>query len=168
MKAKVAELTKGLATDDERIRAIFKFVSQEVRYMGITTETDAPGYEPHDVNTTFENRYGVCRDKAALLVSMLSAAGIPSYPVLINFGDKLDPEVPSCGFNHAITAARTADGKYVLMDSTDESTADLLPQYLQDKSYIVATPEGETLLTSPVAAASENMLTAREEFSMSL
>lgn len=161
MKAKVAELTKGLATDDERIRAIFKFVSQEIRYMGITTETEAPGYEPHDVNTTFENRYGVCRDKAALLASLLSAAGIPSFPVIINAGDKLDAEAPSISFNHAITAARGADGKYILMDSTDESTADLLPPYLQDKSYLVATPEGETLMTSPVAAADDNMLTVK-------
>ena len=158
MKAKVAAITVGLKTDDERINAIFKFVSQEIRYMGITTEKDAPGYEPHDVSTTFENRYGVCRDKAALLVAMLSAAGIPSFPVLINAGEKLDVQAPSISFNHAITAARGKDGKYILMDSTDESTSDLLPQYLQNKSYLVATPEGETLMTSPIAPASENMM----------
>ena len=158
MKAKVAEITAGMTTDDQRINAIFKFVSQEIRYMGITTETDAPGYEPHDVSTTFENRYGVCRDKAALLVAMLSAAGIPSFPVLINNGEKLDVEAPRVGFNHAITAARGKDGTYILMDSTDESTSDLLPQYLQNKSYLVATPEGETLMTSPIAPASENMM----------
>ncbi|NDG63563.1 MAG: DUF3857 domain-containing protein [Planctomycetes bacterium] len=158
MKAKVAEITAGMTTDDQRINAIFKFVSQEIRYMGITTEKDAPGYEPHDVSTTFENRYGVCRDKAALLVAMLSAAGIPSFPVLINAGEKLDEQAPSISFNHAITAARGKDGKYILMDSTDESTSDLLPQYLQNKSYLVATPEGETLMTSPIAPASENMM----------
>lgn len=158
MKEKVALLTAGMTTDEDRIKAIFKFVSQEIRYMGITTETDAPGYEPHDVNTTFDNRYGVCRDKAALLVAMLSVAGIPTFPVLINAGEKLDIEAPSIFFNHAITAARGKDGVYILMDSTDESTSDLLPQSLQDKSYLVATPEGETLMTSPIASASENMM----------
>jgi transglutaminase-like putative cysteine protease len=163
MKAKVDELTKGLSTDEEKVRAIFKFVSQEIRYMGITTEKDAPGYEPHDVGITFGNRYGVCRDKAALLVSMLQAAGMQAYPVLINAGDKLDREVPSIGFNHAITAARGADGKYILMDSTDENTADLLPQYQQDKSYLVATAEGETLMTSPAAPVSENMAVSLTE-----
>ena len=38
MRAKAAELTKDCRTADERIRAVFKFVSQEIRYMGITTE----------------------------------------------------------------------------------------------------------------------------------
>ena len=161
MKAKVAAITNGLTTDEERIKAIFKFVSQEIRYMGITTEKDAPGYEPHDVNITFENRYGVCRDKAALLVAMLSAGGIESFPVLVNAGEKLDAEVPSISFNHAITAARGKDGTFILMDSTDESTADLLPPYLQNKSFLVATPEGETLMTSPVASADDNMMTAK-------
>ena len=155
--AKTKELTAKAASERDKIAAIFKFVSQEIRYMGITTEKGAPGYEPHDVNITFDNRYGVCRDKAALLVTMLNAAGIPAFPVLVMVGAKLDREVPSASFNHAITAARTQDGKYVLMDSTNENTADLMPQYLYNRSYLLATPEGETLMTSPVSPVEDNM-----------
>ncbi len=166
IKAKTSALMAPCKTEEEKIKAIFTFVSQEIRYMGITTETSAPGYEPHDVNITFDNRYGVCRDKAALLASMLSEAGIPSFPVLVMAGDKLDPEVPNAFFNHAITAARTKDGKYVLMDSTNENTADLLPQYLYDKSYIVATPEGETLMTSPVSPVEDNMATVKTDVTL--
>jgi len=157
IQAKTKELTSKAATEKEKIAAIFKFVSQEIRYMGITTEKSAPGYEPHDVNITFDNRYGVCRDKAALLATMLSEVGIPAFPVIIMVGAKLDPEVPSANFNHAITAARTQDGKYLLMDSTNENTADLMPQYLYDRSYLVATPDGESLMTSPVSPVDDNM-----------
>ncbi len=163
IKAKVSSLVAGCNTDEERIKAIFKFVSQEIRYMGITTEKEAPGYEPHDINITFENRYGVCRDKAALLASMLNEAGMKAYPVLIHNGNKMDKEVPTPFFNHAITAVRNSTGGFTLMDSTDENTADLLPQYLQNKSFLVATPEGETLMTSPVTPASENMAKATTE-----
>ncbi|MCR5838680.1 MAG: DUF3857 domain-containing protein, partial [Kiritimatiellae bacterium] len=67
----------------ELVKAIYKFVSQEIRYMGLTMEDASPGYAPHDVDLTFDNRYGVCRDKAALLVAMLRIAGFESYPVLI-------------------------------------------------------------------------------------
>ncbi|MCK4983498.1 MAG: DUF3857 and transglutaminase domain-containing protein, partial [Victivallaceae bacterium] len=67
MSNMVAELTVNASTDDEKIKALFKYVSQKIRYMGITTEDTAPGYEPHDVSITFNNKYGVCRDKAALL-----------------------------------------------------------------------------------------------------
>ncbi len=158
MKAKVAELVAGAVTRREKIERLFRFVSQEVRYMGITTETEAPGYEPHDVKTTFENRYGVCRDKGALLAAMLTEAGVPGYPVLIYNGPKKDPDVPQPYFNHAIAAAADGEGGYILMDPTDENTSELFPAYLGNQSYLVAHPEGEPLRTSPVQPASENLV----------
>jgi transglutaminase-like putative cysteine protease len=160
MEEKVKELTKGLKTETEKIEAVFRFVSNKIRYMGITIETTAPGYEPHDIDLTFNNRYGVCRDKAALLAGMLRLAGIKAYPVLIMAGTKKDEEVPNNFFNHAITCAITEDGKTVLMDSTNESTMDLLPAYLSDKSYLIALPSGSELMTSPVVPASKNLLRA--------
>ncbi len=153
----VARLTAEAKTEMEKVRALFKFVSQEIRYMGIMAEDTAPGYEPHDVSLTFENKYGVCRDKAALLAAMLRIAGIEGYPVLIHAGARLDPDVPLPYFNHAITAAKV-NGEYVLMDSTDENTADLLPSYLCRKSYLVAHPQGQPLRVSPVNPVEENLV----------
>ncbi|MBI9021123.1 MAG: DUF3857 domain-containing protein [Verrucomicrobia bacterium] len=158
MAAKVTELTEGITDRQKQIEAIFRFVSQDIRYMGITVEDEAPGYEPHDVSLTFNNRYGVCRDKAALLVAMLRLGGFDAYPVLIYVGPKKDPDVPQPWFNHAITAVRNEDGTYQLMDSTNENTRDLLPAYLSDCSYLVAHPDGETLHTSPVIPAEDNLL----------
>ncbi len=159
MTNKVAELVKGRVTPDDRMRAVFKFVSQEIRYMGLTLEGVSPGYEPHDVDVTFANRYGVCRDKAALLVAMLRIAGLEAYPVMIHTKMKKDAQVPSPYFNHAIAAVADASAPcgYRLMDPTDESTRDLLPGYLCDKSFLVAHPAGETLRTSPVVDFRRNM-----------
>ena len=146
------------------ISRIFKFVSQEVRYMGLTMEDTSPGYAPHDVDVTFDNRYGVCRDKAALLVAMLRLAGFSAYPVLIHVGAKLDPEVPQPFFNHAIVAVEDSPRSsplappYILMDPTNENTKDLCPSYLGNCSYLVARPEGEELRTSPVTSPEENSL----------
>jgi transglutaminase-like putative cysteine protease len=158
MEEKARDLVAGTTNTMEKIKAVFNFVSQDIRYMGITTEEEAPGYEPHDVKTTFENRYGVCRDKAALLAAMLRIVDVEAFPVIIMAGPKKDEEVPQPFFNHAVTAALDDDGEYVLMDSTDENTKDIFPSYLQNMSYIVARPEGETLLTSPIIPAGENLL----------
>jgi len=165
METKANELVEGCTNTLEKIAAIFNFVSQNIRYMGITTEEEAPGYEPHDVNITFENRYGVCRDKAALLAAMLRIGDIEAFPVIIMAGPRKDEEVPQPFFNHAVTAALPAkdetsgdNGKYVLMDSTDENTKDIFPSYLQNMSYLVARPEGDTLLTSPIIPATNNLL----------
>lgn len=160
------------AGDYDRISAIYKWVAQEVRYMGLTMEETSPGYAPHDVNITFENRYGVCRDKAALLAAMLRIAGFEAYPVLIHAGAKMDEEVPLPYFNHAITGVRAPGGKgadkagYILMDPTDESSRDIMPAYLGDRSYLVATPFGETLHLSSVPPAEANSLDVESEGSV--
>ena len=154
----VQRLTAGVADREARLRAIFRFVSQDIRYMGITTETTSPGFEPHNVDMTFSNRYGVCRDKAVLLVALLRIGGFDAYPVLINVGPLKDEEAPQISFNHAITGLREPDGTWRLMDSTDEHTKDLFPAYLGHCSFLGATPEGEPLRTSPVAPAEANLV----------
>ena len=159
MTNKVSAIVKNINGDMDKVRAIFKFVSQEIRYMGLTLEDESPGYAPHDVSLTFDNRYGVCRDKAALLVAMLRIANLKAYPVLIRVGPKMDADVPLPYFNHAIVAADVG-GKFVLMDPTNENTKDLLPAYLMDCSYIVAHPEGRPLEVVPVKPAEENAFRA--------
>lgn len=168
MRAEVQRRVADAATRAERIRRLFDFVSREVRYMGITPEEEAPGYEPHDVCMTFGNRYGVCRDKAALLVALLRLADLPAYPVLIHAGARMDPDVPLPFFNHAIVAVEREDAgtlqgaaRYELMDPTDENTRDLLPGYLRNKSFLVAHPEGETLLDSGPSPAGEHLVRIR-------
>lgn len=158
MTNKVNELTAGSDTDMAKIKSIFYYVSKTIRYMGLTPETNRPGFEPHDVKITFDKNYGVCRDKAALLVSMLRTAGLRSYPVLINVGTKMDPDVPDPFFNHAIVSVEVGRGKYILMDPTDEHTRNLLPSYDCDQSYLVCRPEGENLKTSAIEPPEEHMM----------
>ena len=46
MEDLVKDLTGGMDDPEEQIQAIFTWVSQKVRYLGLTVEKDAPGYEP--------------------------------------------------------------------------------------------------------------------------
>jgi transglutaminase-like putative cysteine protease len=158
MQKTVSELTANAKTDEDKAHALFYYVSQKIRYMGLTPEQDRPGYEPHDVCMTFGKKYGVCRDKAALLVSMLRAAGLNAYPVLVNVGSKKDAEVPDAGFNHAIVGVEFKKGQYVLLDPTDEHARDFQPWYDGDQSYLVARPEGEDLRVSTFKPPEENMM----------
>lgn len=151
------EITNKVDEVGHDIAKLYKWVAQEIRYMGLTLEDTSPGYAPHDVDITFNNRYGVCRDKAGLLVAMLRIAGFNAFPVLINHGAKLNYRVPQPFFNHAIVAV-DMDGEYILMDPTDESSRDLFPSYLSNSSFLVCRPEGETLKTTPTISAEANGL----------
>ena len=95
----------------DKVKALFYYVSKNIRYMGLTPEKDRPGFEPHDVCLTFDKKYGVCRDKAGLLVEMLRLAGFHAYPVLINIGAKRDMDVPQPDFNHAIVCVEFKKGR---------------------------------------------------------
>ena len=157
IEAKVKELTEGKSRE-EQISALFGFVAQGIRYMGIIAEDTAPGYEPHDVSLTFDNRYGVCRDKGALLVAMYRLAGFEAFPVLINAGSKRDKEVAIPYFNHAIVAIDLGKGDYKLVDPTDDTARAEMPGYLSDCTFLVCRPEGDTLQVTPVPSPEENCL----------
>ena len=161
LKKKVADLTRDTHDDLGKIQTLFYYVSQNIRYMGVTPEKDRPGFEPHDVCLTFDKKYGVCRDKATLLVAMLREAGFKAWPALVSVGSRKDPEVPDAGFNHAIAAVELKDGEYTLMDPTDEHARDLFPSYDGNQSYLVAKPGGETIHTSPVVPPDQNMIRIR-------
>lgn len=158
MTNQVNKLTATARTDMDKVKVIFYYVSKTIRYVGLTEEKDRPGFEPHDVKLTFDRKGGVCRDKAALLVSLLRTAGLNSYPVLINVGTKMDPDIPDPFFNHAIVSVELSPGRYVLMDPTDEHTRDLLPSYDCDQSYLVCRPEGEDLKISVIEPPEDHMM----------
>jgi len=79
--AKVRELTAGLSTEYEKIRALGHYV-QKVRYVEIAMDlSHNGGVRPHDAAEVFAKQYGDCKDKANLLHTMLKSAGIQSYLV---------------------------------------------------------------------------------------
>jgi len=167
MTTKVQELTKNLNSDVAKISAIFYFVAQKIRYMGITAEKNRPGFEPHEVGLTFSRRYGVCRDKAALLVSMLRVAGFHANMVLVNVGGKLDREIPVPYFNHAVVVLRDVSGRPLLyMDPTSETSKQFFPDYERDCSCLIADKKGAPLRLTPSLPPDENLfqITIRDVF----
>lgn len=79
--ARVKELTAGLSSEDEAVRAIFLDVATGIRNIHLLLGLG--GYEPNDADRVLENKYADTRDKAVLLISMLRAAGHDAYPALV-------------------------------------------------------------------------------------
>jgi tetratricopeptide (TPR) repeat protein/transglutaminase-like putative cysteine protease len=101
IRAKAAELTKGMTDDAAKLHALYSFVSLQYRYIGIAFGIGR--YQPHAAEDVLTNSYGDCKDKHTLLASLLQASGITLYPALIGSSSKLDPDVPSpAQFDHII------------------------------------------------------------------
>jgi cellulose synthase operon protein C len=156
LKAKVAELTKGKKTKDERIKALFDFVSADIRYRGLGVGPRT-GYTPRPAHDTFTSRWGVCRDVSILLSAMLRADGLEAYPVLTNVGDPVRSKIAYEGFNHAIVAMPKQGGGWTFMDPTAKNMHDLLPANEGEQSILVSTPKGEQLGTIPAIDPKANL-----------
>ncbi len=81
MRDKVRELTAGKTTDRDKLDALYRFVTTDVRYTA--WEFGVHGYKPYSTPAIFERRHGDCKDKALLLNTLLGEVGITAYPVLI-------------------------------------------------------------------------------------
>lgn len=82
LKKKVAEIRQNNKTEGERIKATLNFVQNEVRYLGL--ENGIGAYKPFSPNKVFKQRFGDCKDKSLLLVTMLNKMDIEAYPMLVN------------------------------------------------------------------------------------
>lgn len=156
MRAEVASLIEGKKTKEEKVDAIYHFVAQKVRYMGLGTGKKK-GFEPKPVTETYETRYGVCRDVAAMMVAMLREAEVESDIVLTMVGSEVDRELPHIYFNHAIVGIKNDDGSYTYADPTIENSVDWLPAVESQQDILVCTPKGNTLEETPLTPARENM-----------
>ena len=145
VRAKAAELTKGMTDDAAKLRALYSFVSTQYRYIGIAFGIGR--YQPHAADDVLTNNYGDCKDKQTLLASLLQASGITLYPALISSSWKLDPDVPSpAQFDHVIGYLPQGKGKdAVWLDTTLEvAPFGYLVQRLRDKQALVM--PGEKLI----------------------
>jgi hypothetical protein len=101
--AKAAELTAGKTDFYDKAEAIGDFVQKQIRYFVI--ELGVGGFQPHPAGDIFRSRYGDCKDKADLLVTMLSTVGIHGALVMVD-SDRgyLDPASPTNQADHMIVA----------------------------------------------------------------
>ena len=107
--ALAATLTAGLSEKRAKALALADWVRKNIRYVAVYIGPG--GVAPHTAASVLENRYGDCKDQAALLGALLAASGIDSTGALVNNANVFRlPAVPTLGiFNHIITYIPSLD-----------------------------------------------------------
>jgi tetratricopeptide (TPR) repeat protein/transglutaminase-like putative cysteine protease len=162
IQAKAEELTRGKVSEGEKIQALYEFVSQHFRYIGVSLGLGR--YTPHRAEDVLANRYGDCKDKHTLFAALLAAVGIKAYPGLMSSSMKIDSDFPSPSlFDHVITAIPQGES-FLFLDTTPELAGyGYLVSPLRDKSALVI-PSGAAarLVKTPKSLPGVNA----EEFHM--
>ena len=161
----VARLTRN-RTKDESIRVITSWVTREIRYVGL--EFGIHGYRPYRTDEVFARRFGDCKDKATLLTTLLSIAGIDSSVVLVRTRKqgRLDGALPSLAlFDHAIawlpSRLQLVDPTAIHYGLGELPREDQGAQILTLPASTQAGSEAATLTLSPADPASRNGIVGR-------
>ncbi|WP_238656148.1 transglutaminase-like domain-containing protein [Paenibacillus piscarius] len=80
---KAAQLTKGLTSDADKVKAIYNYIVNNVKYDYALANSVTTDYIPNNDKTLATNK-GICYDYASLFATMLRSEGIPTKLVMGN------------------------------------------------------------------------------------
>lgn len=111
LSEKIEQIKKENQTPEARTAAALRFVQDDIRYMGL--EMGIHSHLPASPDKVMARRFGDCKEKSYLLVTMLNSMGIEAEPVLINtdYTQAITNWLPSSGcFDHATVRVKLEDG----------------------------------------------------------
>lgn len=112
----LAPIIKNVATQDEKILAIYNFVKTKMNWNG-----NGGYYSKDGVKDAYKREVGNAADINLMLIGMLRKAGLNANPVLLSSKAHGIPLFPTQnGFNYVIAAVERADD-VVLMDATNKN-----------------------------------------------
>ncbi|HYU33868.1 MAG TPA: DUF3857 domain-containing protein [Thermoanaerobaculia bacterium] len=159
------------ATRSETIERLLARLGKEVRYTGV--ELGAGKIVPRPPGETLRRKFGDCKDKAVLLVTLLRALDIPAEVALLAAGEsrrELEESLPGMGaFNHAIVVLpATPDSPETWIDPTDRyARAGELGAGVSGRLALIASPSSTSLVRIPEATAADNRTVETREFFLS-
>lgn len=180
--AKTQELVAGAPDLYTKLSRITQFIQKNIRYFVV--ERGIGGWQAHYAGDIFRNRYGDCKDKTTLLISMLKVIGVRAFYFHVDSERGIiDPDEPSLVGNHMITAielpdgendprlmarAKAANGKTLLIfDPTDEVTpVGLIRSELQGAYGNISNGEYSQVLRMPVLPSDAAGVTRKGTFTL--
>lgn len=155
LRTAIDEIARTHATDAGRAMAVLQFVQRNIRYMAIAVGEGS--YAPRAPHAVLAQRFGDCKDKTLLALTMLHALGIEAHAALVNtrIGSALTGILPMpSAFDHVLLRVRV-DGQDYWLDPTktlQHGTLDTISQARQTHALVIALGD-QGLQAIPVAAA---------------
>lgn len=136
---------------NEQIIQLIRFVQDEVRYLGL--ESGISAYKPNSPAKVYKQRYGDCKDKSLLLVSLLNELDVSAYPLLVNtqLKQEINQLLPSHRlFDHCIVYFTYEEQNYFVDPTLSNQGGNLehisFPQY---RSGLPIKPNINELISIP-------------------
>jgi hypothetical protein len=155
-KPLVQQLKNEAKTDEDKIKAIYYWVQDNIRY--IAFEDGIAGFKPESSQNVFKNRYGDCKGMANLTKNMLKEAGFDAR--LSWIGTKhiaYDYSFPSLAVdNHMICTLIHQNKKYYLDSTIKYGSLGENSENIMGKEVMIEDGEQFIIEKIPVEISSHN------------
>lgn len=163
IKDVVAKIAAENKTETDKVKAVWKYMNENVRYVGL--ERGLAGFIPLSAGVVCSKKYGDCKAVAGLISVLCRGLGLKADPILIGtrpqLGD-LDVDLPGpFHFNHSIARVE-ADGKVYWLDATGRYTSfDTTQARNQGVHVVVGDPKKAFLDYIPIQPPEQNLSDAK-------
>lgn len=164
-KKDVAGLVSGLDSDEEKVRALYRYMQNKTRYVSI--QLGIGGLMPFDALTVEKYGYGDCKALSNYMGALLKEAGIRSHYALIYGGVRkrqVQEDFPKNYFNHAILAVPTPKDTIWLECTSQSNPFGYLGDFTSDRQALLITEAGGKLVRTPKYGKDHNIQTQRAIF----
>jgi hypothetical protein len=151
------KLTRGKSTRDEKVRALFDFVADDIRYVNYVS---GEWWLPNRPQQLLARREGDCDDKALLLITLLSAIGIDAQEVMVQTRLTGQPSILRAHgaaiplFDHGIAYLPGPNGGTYLDATSPQSRLGPLPS--MDARAVALRMDGPAEITNLPASSPED------------
>lgn len=153
----VEELTQGKTSDLEKVKAIYYWTQQNIKY--IDFEYALGGFIPREANAVFQKKYGDCKDNSSILFKMLEIAGL--HGNLTWIGTRKIPytykDVPTPAADNHMILSYQNEGKTYYLDATGRYIQIEYPSsFIQGKEALIGDGNNFNIKRVPVVPAHMN------------
>jgi hypothetical protein len=118
LKTKAEEITKGYSSDLDKIKAIYYWVQNNVRY--IAFEDGIAGFRPEKAHEVLRRKYGDCKGMAHLTKELLRSLGYDARLTWIGTNHiAYDYSTPNLSVDNHMICALNYQGKTYFLDATE-------------------------------------------------
>ncbi|HMI77210.1 MAG TPA: transglutaminase-like domain-containing protein, partial [Ferruginibacter sp.] len=118
LKAKALEITEGVTGDIEKIKKVFYWMHDNIRY--IAFEDGIAGFKPEKADVVLRKKYGDCKGMAHLTKELLNALGFDARLCWIGTNHiAYDYSTPSLAVDNHMITALLYQGKTYFLDATE-------------------------------------------------
>jgi hypothetical protein len=160
LKSTVEQIIKGKTSDLDKIKAIYYWVQENIRY--IAFEEGIAGYVPENAQNVLYNKYADCKGMANLLKTMLTIAGFDARMAWIGTNSiKINFSIPNlANSNHMICVLFYKSQKYFLDATNKYSCLGNNSEFISGRQILIENKENYILDTVPNSKQTENKISS--------